>query len=100
MVKSTNNLKKDDIAILLIEFQKTWTEKSFFHKLIRKQYESKNVYQNTIELLEIARKEGVTVIQAPLILDKNDKEKYKQIPLPPKLFGQFTADTWRSEYTG
>jgi len=32
-------------------------------------------------------------------LDKNDKEKYKKIPFLPKLFGQFTANTWRAEYT-
>ena len=99
MMKSTNNLNQDDIAILLIEFQKTWTEKSFFHKLIRKQYESKNVYRNTVAVLETARKKGILVIQAPLVLDKNDKDKYKQIPFPPKLLGQFTANTWRSEYT-
>lgn len=26
-------------AILVIEFQKTWKERSFFHKLIKKEYE-------------------------------------------------------------
>ena len=91
-----NNSKK---AILVVEFQKTWTQKSFFHKLIKKEYESRNVYQNTIQLLEAARKNGLTIIQSPFILDKNDKEKYKKIPFPPKLLGQFTANTWRAEYT-
>ena len=32
-------------------------------------------------------------------MDKNDKEKYSKIPFIPKLFGQFTANTWRAEYT-
>ena len=91
-----NNLKT---AILVVEFQKTWTERSFFHKLIKKEYESKNVYQNTKQLLEVARKNGLTIIQSPLILDKNEKEKYNKIPFLPKLFGQFTANTWRAEYT-
>ena len=86
-------------AILVVEFQKTWTQRSFFHKLIKKEYESRNVYQNTIKSLEAARKNGLTIIQSPFILDKNDKEKYKKIPLLPKLFGQFTANTWRAEYT-
>jgi len=86
-------------AILVVEFQKTWTQRSFFHKLIKKEYESRKVYQNTIKLLEAARKNGLTIIQSPFILDKNDKEKYKKIPLLPKLFGQFTANTWRAEYT-
>jgi len=92
----TNNSRT---AILVIEFQKTWTGKSFFHKLIKKEYESKKVYQNSIQLLEVARKNNLKIIQAPFILDKNDKEKYKEIPFPPKLFGQFTANTWRAEYT-
>lgn len=86
-------------AILVVEFQKTWSERSFFHGLIKKEYESKNVYRNTKQLLAIARKKGIKVIQSPFVLDKNDKEKYKQIPFPPKLFGQFTANTWRAEYT-
>jgi len=86
-------------AILVVEFQKTWSERSFFYGLIKKEYESKNVYQNTRQLLDAARKKGMKVIQSPFILDKNDKEKYRQIPLPPKLFGQFTANTWRAEYT-
>jgi len=90
---------KPKTAILVVEFQKTWTEKSFFHKLIKKEYEAKNVYENTKHLLEIARKNSITVIQSPFILDKSDKEKYKKIPLLPKLFGQFTANTWRAEYT-
>ena len=92
-------LNNSKTAILVIEFQKTWTERSFFHKLIKKEYESRNVYQNTKQLLEAARKNGLTIIQSPFILDKKDKEKYKKIPFLPKLFGQFTANTWRAEYT-
>lgn len=86
-------------AILVVEFQKTWTERSFFYRLIKKEYESKNVYQNTKQLLAIARKSGLKIIQSPFILDKKDKERYKKIPFLPKLFGQFTANTWRAEYT-
>ncbi len=92
-------LENSKIAILVVEFQKTWTERSFFHKLIKKEYESKSVYKNTKQLLEVARKNGFTIIQSPFILDKNDKEKYKKILFLPKLFGQFTANTWRAEYT-
>lgn len=95
-IQMPDNLKT---AILVVEFQKTWTERSFFHRLIRKEYESKNVYQNTKQLLEAARKNGLQIIQSPFILDKNDKERYKNIPFPPKLFGQFTVNTWRAEYT-
>lgn len=89
---------KSTTAILVVEFQKTWTEKSFFHGLIKKEYESRNVYQNTKQLLETARKAGIKIIQSPFILDKNDKIRYKQIPFLPKLFRQFTANSWRTEY--
>jgi len=92
----TNNQKS---AILVVEFQKTWSERSFFYKLIKNEYESRNIFQNTKALLKSARENAVTVIQSPFVLDKSDKEKYKQIPFPPKLFGQFTANTWRAEYT-
>jgi nicotinamidase-related amidase len=92
-------LDNSKTAILVVEFQKTWTQRSFFHKLIKKEYESRNVYQNTIKFLAAARKNGLTIIQSPFILNKNDKEKYKKIPFLPKLFEQFTANTWRAEYT-
>ncbi len=86
-------------AILVVEFQKTWTERSFFHRLIAREYESRNVLQNTKRLLEAARARGVAVIQSPFILDRNDRARYRSIPLLPKLLGQFTAGTWRAEYT-
>ena len=93
------NMNVSQMAILVVEFQKTWTERSFFHRLIRKEYESRNVLENTKRLLESARARGVTVIQSPFILDREDKATYRSIPILPKLFGQFTANTWRAEYT-
>ena len=92
-------LSNKNHAIIVIEFQKTWSQSSFFYRLIRQQYESRNVYTNTKELLNFARQNKVDIIQSPFILDKSNKEQYKKIPLPPKLFRQFTANTWRAEYT-
>ena len=92
-------MRNSKTTILVIEFQKTWTEKSFFHKLIKKEYNSRNVYQNTKQLLDIARKHNIPVIHAPFIVDKNNKEIYKKLPFPPKILSQFTANTWRAEYT-
>lgn len=86
-------------AILVVEFQKTWTERSFYYNLVKEEYESRNVYENTLNLLETARANDITVIQAPLILDKSDKKAYKKIPILPKIFRQFTANTWRAEFT-
>ncbi len=99
MPNSPESIKSENTAFLLIEFQKTWTEKGFLHSLIRKEYMSKNVLKNTISLINRARTNGFTVIHAPLILDKKDKERYKRIPFPPKLLKGFTAGTWKAEFT-
>jgi nicotinamidase-related amidase len=94
----SQNIQKEKTAILLIEFQKTWTEKGIFRKIIKKEYEERNVLNNTKNLILGARKEGVTVIQAPLILDKTDKN-YKKTPFPARLLRRFTKGTWKAEFT-
>ena len=65
-----------DTAILIVEFQKTWTQDSFFHSLLKKEYTSRKVYDNSITLLDAARENGINIIQSPFIIDKNDKERY------------------------
>ena len=92
-------MSNNKIAILVVEFQKTWTQDSFFHFLIKKEYTSRNIYENSITLLNHAREHQVNVIQSPFVIDKNDKETYRKIPLLPKLLGQFKANTWRADYT-
>ena len=84
---------------MLIEFQKTWTEKGIFHKIIKKEYTQRNVLSNTKQLISGARKQGVKVIQAPLILDKADKERYKKTPFPARLLKRFTKGTRKAEFT-
>jgi nicotinamidase-related amidase len=92
-------LDKQKSAILAIEFQKTWTQDSFFHWLIEDELESRNVLENAKTLLNLARENNIKVIHAPFILDKNDPATYDKIPFLPKFFGQFTANTWRAEFT-
>lgn len=92
-------MNKENTAILLIEFQKTWTEKGIFYRLIKKEYLSRNVLDNTKELISSARKKGIKIIQAPLILDKADKERYKKTPFPARLLKRFTKGTWKAEFT-
>ncbi len=89
----------DNTVILLIEFQKTWTEKGIFHKIIRKEYTSGNVLSNTKKVVSAARKQGIKVMQAPLILDKTNKEQYKKTPFPARLLKRFTKGTWKAEFT-
>jgi len=89
----------DNTAIVVIEFQKTWTEKGFFHRMVKKELKRKNTVENTIQLLDAAREHGFTIIQAPLILDTKNKTEYAKMPFIPKLFGAFRAETWKAEYT-
>lgn len=91
-------MNKQESVILVVEFQKTWTQDSFFHSLIKKEFKSRNVLENSINLLRAARAHGVSVVQSPFIIDKNDVGSYKKIPLLPKILGQFAANTWRAEY--
>ena len=88
----------EQVAILSIEFQKSWTDKGFFYQLIKKELQRKDVVNNTINLLNFARENKITVIQAPLLIDKKD-ENYKKMPFPAKLFGRLTKGTWKAEFT-
>jgi len=92
-------MQMQNIVILVVEFQKTWTQDSFFHTLIKKEYHSRRVYANSIALLDIAREYQIPIIQSPFIIDKSHKETYRKIPFLPKFLGQFKANTWRAEYT-
>ncbi|MEM1326523.1 MAG: cysteine hydrolase [Bacteroidota bacterium] len=93
------DISRANTAIIVIEFQQTWTEKGVFHRMIRSELERNNTVANTIQFLKDARTEGISIIQAPLILDRKNKEQYQKMPLIPKLFRAFTADTWKAEYT-
>ena len=84
-------------AILLIEFQKTYTEKALFHRLIKKQFESRKVLENTLNLLSAARKKDITIIQAPLILHKTDKHKSPHL-IFARLLKAFKKGTWKVEF--
>jgi len=86
-------------AVILIEFQKTWTEKGIFHNLIKSEYHDRNVLSSTLSLLEAARANGLDVIHAPLIIDKKDKAQYKKLPFLPKFLRRFTRGTWKAEFT-
>ena len=91
------NINSKNSAVILIEFQKTWTEKGIFYNLIKNEYNSRNVLSNTIKLLEATRRKNIQVIQVPFIIDKSDKKNYTKYPLLPKLLKRFTRGTWKEE---
>ena len=88
------NIEKDRSAIVLIEFQNQWTGKGLYHSLIKAQLTSRNVPANTITFVDEARKKGIKIIHAPLIIDPENKKGW----LAWLTFGKvFTKDTWKAE---
>lgn len=90
------NLPHDRTVLLLIEFQKQWTDSGLHSRLIARQLRQRNAISNTLELVTAARAGGVPVIHAPLVID------------PKQLNGTFakltrgrffTAGSTRAEFT-
>jgi len=67
------NIEKRKSAVVLIEFQNQWTGKGLYNWLIKGQLTSRNVLANTLTLIDEARKKGVKIIHAPLIIDPENK---------------------------
>ena len=90
------NMEKSSSAIVLIEFQKQWTKKTLYNRLIKRQLNRRNVLQNTKTLIKKARSEGCKIIHAPLIIDPKDKKGW----LAYLTFANvFTTGTWKSEFS-
>jgi nicotinamidase-related amidase len=86
----------NETAIVLVEFQKQWTEKGLFNQLIKHQLDSRNVIRNTQHLIAKIREKGIVIIHAPLVVDPYNKKGW----LAHLTFGQiFTKDTWKAEIT-
>lgn len=91
IIVNTNGQKS---AILLIEFQKQWTQKGLYNRLIKGQLNSRKVLENTKNFVDGARKRGIKIIHAPLIIDPKNKKGW----LAFLTFGKaFTKGTWKSE---
>ncbi len=87
-------LNNHKCAIVLVEFQKEWTEKGLFHALIKSQLKKRNTIQNTQNFVAEARKLGIKIIHAPLIVDPTKKKGW----MAYLTFGKiFSKGTWRSE---
>lgn len=87
-------LKHNETAVVLVEFQKQWTEKGLFHRLIKEQLESRHTVENTQRFVANARAHGLKIIHAALTVDPNNKKGW----LAYVTFGNFfTKDSWQSE---
>ncbi len=86
---------RNETAVVLVEFQQQWTNKGLFHWLIKNQMESRNVIENTRHLVTEARKMGVPIIHAPLVVDPANKKGWMAYPTMGKLFSK---DSWKSAF--
>ncbi len=83
-------------ALLLIEFQKQWTDRGIYHRLIKNQLRKNRVLENTRSLVRKACDRNIPVIHAPLVIDPAKKKGW----LARLTFGQvFTRGTWKAEFT-
>ncbi|NOZ03683.1 MAG: cysteine hydrolase [FCB group bacterium] len=88
------NIQSDKSAVLLIEFQKQWTEKGLYHWLIKGSLENRNVMENTLDFVEKARAAGIRIIHAPLVIDPENKKGW----LAHLTFGKvFTKGTEKAD---
>ena len=88
------NVRKS--AVVLVEFQNQWTERGLYHRLIRGKLESRNVLENTRILVREARKNGIKIIHAPLVIDPERKKGWLAHLTSGRVF---TKNTWKSEFT-
>lgn len=83
-------------ALVLIEFQKQWTEPGLYRRLIGGQLVGHEVIATTVRLAEAARAAHIPVLHAPLIVDPNQ---------PCGIFGKLTrgmffgAGSERADFT-
>ncbi|HDH26473.1 MAG TPA: cysteine hydrolase [Actinobacteria bacterium] len=83
-------------ALVLIEFQEQWTRQGLYHRLVKRQLDTRHVVATARRVTEVARLEGVVVIHAPLVIDPEDKRG----ALAHLTFGRvFTKGTPRAEFT-
>lgn len=60
-------------VLLLIEFQKQWTDPpGLYHRLIDRELRRNNVIENATLITATARAAGVPVVHAPLVVDGRD----------------------------
>lgn len=89
-------LEPEDTAIVVVEFQNQWTEPGLYNRMIKEQYDSRSVYDNTVKLLSAARDNNFPVVQAPLVIDPKKKRDW----FAWLTFGRFfTKGTRRADFT-
>lgn len=84
-------------AVVLIEFQRQWTDPGLYHWLIRSQLDSRAVLARTRSLARAAREHGACVIHAPLVIDPAHKQGWLAHLTLGKVFTKGTSRAQLSE---
>jgi nicotinamidase-related amidase len=86
----------DRTAIVLIEFQRQWTDPGLYNLLVRRSLKRRNVVKRTRETVRAARTAGVTVVHAPLRIDPDRKKGWLATLTRGRVF---TAGTDKAAFT-
>ncbi|MFB6229282.1 MAG: cysteine hydrolase family protein [Halobacteriales archaeon] len=86
----------DRTAVVLVEFQRQWTDSGLYNLLIRRSLKRRNVVEQTRETVRAARSAGVTVVHAPLRIDPDRKNGWLATLTRGNVF---TAGTKKAEFT-
>ncbi len=70
---SCSNFKWETSAIILVDFQNQWTRPGLYNSFIRRELNRRQVIENTVTLVAEARRNGATIIHAPLVIDPKNK---------------------------
>lgn len=83
-------------ALVLIEFQKQWTEPGLYNLLIRGALRNRSVVERTRKAVQAARAAGVAVVHAPLKIDPEERTGWLATLTRGRVF---TEGTPKAEFT-
>jgi nicotinamidase-related amidase len=89
-------LNLNNTVLVLNEFQKQWTERSMYHRLIKRELKNRNVIDNTLNVVKNWRSKELPIIHAPIIQDPQNKRGFLA---KVSNAGFFTKGTWKAEFT-
>jgi nicotinamidase-related amidase len=89
------DLDPEHTALVLVEFQKQWTESGVYNLLIRRFLRRQDILPRARETVRAARAAGIPVVHAPLRIDPDERKGW----LATLTFGRvFTDGTEKAEF--
>lgn len=92
----TSEIDPDRTALVLVEFQKQWTDSGLYNALIRRSLDKRDVIERTRDAVRTARKAGILIVHAPLVIDPANKRGWLATLTRGRVF---TKGTSRAAFT-